>query len=917
MRKAFTLFVSLVFSVILFAQSTMITGTVADTLNKKNLANAVVSLIQSKDSTLYKFTRTDKQGAFRIQGVAPGKYQLLVTYPQFADYTDPIQVNAQPTQSAGKISMTLLSRLMDAVIIRSASAVRIKGDTTEFVADSFRVKEGATVEDLLKKLPGFQVNSKGEITAQGQRVQKVLVDGEEFFGDDPTAATKNLSAKAVDKVQLYDTKSDQQNLTGISSGTEGKTVNIKLKEDQKRGSFGKVEAGTDADRIIEGRLLFNRFVGRKKFSLYGTKSNVSTGSLNWEDRRRLGIDNDFEYDELNGYYFSFNTGDDFSEWSLRGLPNSYAAGGLYIDKWNQEKHGINTSYRFNRLATSNVTDRLEQNLTPDNVFSVATTTHSNGLNQQHAVNAKYEWKMDSLASLKFTSAGLHKNTTTFSGTESATAAEKTDKNTFSNNSRSYDSRRMQLDNQLQYKQMFMKKNRLLIATLRMGVTDDDQTGMFNSEVEYLSGNVRDSLVIQDQLKNNFGNSTTYGGKVSFNEPLSATWNIVTEYSFNKNSSKSSRNSFEKGAGDKYDVRNSLFSNNFELDANAHTGTLYAKYLGRKIRFAAGSGISAITLNLHNVDLLKRSSYRFVNFTPQGSFSYTIRPQSTIGINYRGTTRQPTLDQLQPIRNNEDPLNEYIGNPDLQVGFNHNMSLVYSNYKMLSGRGIWINAGINFTEHAITQASELLPSGKRTYKPVNVEGNHNWYLWSEWNKGEGEKMLNHVAGLEANGGRSVNYLNGLRNQTDFYSGSFRYGVRIQWEDHYHFHVSPKIGYNSSRSSLNKEFQNNYWNYGGTATVEVTVPGKIQIGTNAEFDLKEKVNAFAGNPNVILWQASISRSFFKKNSFKTSFIVNDILNQNRGFTRIINSDRIYQESYQRISQYFLFKLEWSFNQNGTEK
>ena len=191
---------------------------------------------------------------------------LLITYPKFADFADIIEVKIQPETDLGTIPLTLKAKLMDAVIIKSAGAIRIKGDTTEFVADSFKLKDGATVEDLLKRFPGFQVNSKGEITAQGKKVDKVLVDGEEFFGDDPTMATQNITAKAVDKVQVYDTKSDQQNLTGISSGAEGKTVNIKLKEDSKKGSFGKIYAGSDFSNLMDAKGLVQQICWQKENS---------------------------------------------------------------------------------------------------------------------------------------------------------------------------------------------------------------------------------------------------------------------------------------------------------------------------------------------------------------------------------------------------------------------------------------------------------------------------------------------------------------------------------------------------------------------------------------------------------------------------------------------------------------------------
>nr|MBA2562437.1 carboxypeptidase regulatory-like domain-containing protein [Chitinophagaceae bacterium] len=203
------------------AQSVTLKGTIKDTSEKKLLSNAVVSLLQKKDSTLVSFSRSDKEGNFKIEGLVPGKYVMLISYPKFADLADDIELK-NTDLDLGNVPLTQKSLLLKEVIIRTGQAIRIKGDTTEFTADSFVVKEGATVEDLLKKLPGFQVNSKGEITAQGKRVEKVLVDGEEFFGDDPTMATQNLSAKIVDKVQLFDTKTEQQNLTGIQSGNQGK-----------------------------------------------------------------------------------------------------------------------------------------------------------------------------------------------------------------------------------------------------------------------------------------------------------------------------------------------------------------------------------------------------------------------------------------------------------------------------------------------------------------------------------------------------------------------------------------------------------------------------------------------------------------------------------------------------------------------
>jgi hypothetical protein len=917
MRKILPGLLLLLFVQTAFAQPS-VKGKVTDTLGRKDLSNAVVTLLQKKDSSLYKFSRTDKNGQFSFSNVLPGKYVLLITYPKFADFSDPVEIKDQSQNDLGMIPLTLKSKLLDAVVIRSAGAIRIKGDTTEFVADSFHVKEGATVEDLLKKLPGFQVNSKGEITAQGQRVQKVLVDGEEFFGDDPTMATKNLSAKAVDKVQVFDNKTEQQNMTGISTGSEGKTVNIKLKEDQKKGSFGKIEAGSNFDNVTDAKALYNRFIGKKKLSLYGTKSNTSTGSLNWEDKRKLGFEDDFQYDELSGYYFSFGTSDnDFSDWSLRGIPNAYTAGALYITKWNADKQSINGSYRFNRLGTKNVGSKFEQRVVPGNVFYTNTTTTSSGLNQQNAANFRYEWKIDSLASLKFTTAEIFKNTQSFNSTSSKTTNENFSNSTVNNRTNENDTKRWQSDNQLQYRQAFNKKNRLLLATFRYGVTTDDQAGFIYSNVDYLTGSTLDSSRMQDQQKLNTGNSHTLGGKVTFSEPLSTKWALITEYSYNQNKSTSHKNTFDKSTNGKYENLNPVYSNNFDLDAYSNSGSVIARYFFKKFRMAVGSGASSVKLNLHDLDHNKKTSYDFVNLTPQASLNYAIKPQSGLGFNYRGTTRQPTINQLQPIRDNNDPLNEYIGNPDLKVGFNHNLSLFYNSYKVLSGRGIWANASYNKTQHAITQSNTVDLSGKRTYKPVNVEGNSNWNIWTEWNKGEGEKKFNHTARFNANGGRNITIVNGQENRNDYYTLEVEYGIRYESPDKYKIDLSPKINYNNSTSSLNTTLKNNYYGYGGEVEAYLMLPGKIELNTNIDLELRQRIEAFAGNPNIILWNANISRKFFKDKSGKLMFLANDILDNNKGFTRIINSDRLYEERYQRISRYFMLKFEWTFNKMGGQK
>jgi hypothetical protein len=894
---------------VLYAQDHSLRGRLADSTENKKLEHAVISILRKSDSSLVGFTRTDASGTFRFHSREAGDFVMLVSYPRFADYMEAVTI--QGHSDLGAIYLTPKSKLLDEVVIRTGSAIRIKGDTTEFMADSFRVKEGATVEDLLKKLPGFTVNSKGEIVAQGKRVDKVLVDDEEFFGDDPTMATQNISAKAVQKVQVFDTKSEQQNLTGMSNGSEGKTVNIKLKEDAKKGSFGRYHVGTDFSDFLDAKAMFNRFVGKKKFSVYGTKTNINAGSLSWEDRQKLGIENDMEFDELSGFYYSFGGNDDFNDWNLRGLPDAYTAGALYSDKWNADRQGVNLSYRINSLNTTNEGSTFTQNIRPSDLNFTNRFTKKDALNQQHAVNLKYDWKIDSLASIKLVSINTIKTSHTIG--EDLSESLNGERDTLNTSFRTYDNstERKQTDNQLTYKQLFKKKNRTWQTVFRFGVTQDENEGMNETRIRRFINGTFDQADTIDQMKAFDGRSTTLGMKTTFSEPLTEKWSLVLEYAYNDNNSVSRRNTYDKGLNGKYETLVTDFSNNFELDAYSHTGNAIMRFMDKKFRMGFGAGISAVNLRLNNLDELQVSRFNFRNFTPQVQFNFTPKTQTHININYRGTTRQPTINQLQPLRDNTDPLNEYKGNPDLKVGFNHGVSLNFNQYKVLKQSYSFFYFSYNVTRNAITQSNTFDADGKRTYFPVNVNGNRNWFMGGSLEKQAGEKKPGYMFNLNGNGGRNINFVDGERVSTDYYSVTATFGLRFMKPDKYNFSFGPNIGYNSSVSRSVRTNENNYFTYGGRADMDIDLPGKFEIVSSVNADLRERLEAFSTNTNIVLWNAGISKKIFKKDAGKISLIANDILNDNKGFNRTVNTWAVTDDRFQRVSRYFLLRFEWSFN------
>ena len=266
MKGIFTTFSLLVlFSA--FGQSSVIKGTISDTINKKPLINAVITLLSAKDSILQQFTRSDVEGNFKLSAAKKSDYIIMVNYPGFADYMYPLALTTDSIFDLSTLPMTSKKHLLEDVVIRQKiAAIRMRGDTIEYNADSFKVREGASVEEMLKKMPGLQIDKDGKITAQGENVEKVLVDGEEFFGDDPTVATKNLQADAIDKVQVFDKKSDQAAFTGIDDGSKQKTINLTLKDDKKKGYFGKLQAGSDLNENWNNSAMFNKFRAKSKLA---------------------------------------------------------------------------------------------------------------------------------------------------------------------------------------------------------------------------------------------------------------------------------------------------------------------------------------------------------------------------------------------------------------------------------------------------------------------------------------------------------------------------------------------------------------------------------------------------------------------------------------------------------------------------
>jgi hypothetical protein len=387
MRKLtvpFLIFLSFLFSQNLSAQT--LSGKIIDTAGKKDISNAVVALLTPGDSILYKFVRTNTTGRFEIKNARPGKYVLLITHPYYANYIDDITV-PETNLDLKEIPFISKSQLLQEVIVKSGSPIKIKGDTTEYTADSFRVKANANVEELLKKLPGIQVGKDGTIKAMGEKVTKVLVDGEEFFGDDPGIAVKNLRADAVDKVQVFDKKSDQATFTGIDDGVKDKTINLKLKDDKKKGYFGKISGSGGLPSNYNNTAMINAFKAKRKMAAYGIMSNTGQTNLDWEDQNNYGGgmgDNMMIEDNGDVYFFGGGDGEDNYRDGRNGIPRNWNAGLHYSDKFNNNKVSLNTGYKYTKVNSLGTTNTFSKIFLPDTSWNNNSTNTTYSSRTKHA-----------------------------------------------------------------------------------------------------------------------------------------------------------------------------------------------------------------------------------------------------------------------------------------------------------------------------------------------------------------------------------------------------------------------------------------------------------------------------------------------------------------------------------------------------
>ncbi len=901
------------------AQNASIKGTITDTINKKNLTNTVISLLRSKDSILYKFTRSDAGGNFEMKNLQAGDYVLLITHQTYADYVDHLQLTNTSQNDLGKIMMTLTVNLLKEVFVKQQiGAIRLKGDTTEFKADSFKVREGASVEEMLKKLPGIQVDKDGKITAMGEKVEKVLVDGEEFFGDDPTIATRNLQADAVDKVQVYDKKSDQATFTGIDDGQKQKTINLKLKDDKKKGYFGKLDLGGGLNDRWNNSAMINRFRSKLKLSVYGIMSSTGKTGLDWDESNKFGSGTDMEFSDDGGAFFiGNNNGDDLnnSSYEGEGIPKSWSAGLNYSNKFNDGKQSLNGSYRFNKLNSEGQGNTISQSILPDTVFVNKESSNSFKSQQRHSLNGTYEWQLDSTASMKLTASGysgIQNGFSNYTG-ESIDGLGNLVNQSIRNASSAGNNKNLNAN--LLLRKKFTKPGRTLSLNLSELYNANNSDGYLFSVIKtFDKTGITTSNDTTDQRKISNTSAGTFNSKIVYTEPLSKNFFVELNYAFRNSKSDAEKLSYDKSLAGKYDLLNDTFSNHYKFDVLTNTAGIVFKYNGKKIVYGLGTDIARS--NFKQTDLLRDtvSTRNYTNFFPRVNFVYKFNPNSRLSISYNGRTNQPTIQQIQPVADNTNPLLITIGNPALKQEFIHNINFNFNSYKVFSQRGIYMYGSFSTTGNAIVTSTTVDTSNRTVYQYINANGNYSTYAGLGYSIKLKKLDANLNININYNNSRYNNIVNGIKNVTNNSAPGIGFGIGKNKEKKYDFYYYNNFNYNSSASSVNTSIKTQYWTQSHNMSLNVQLPWKFEVNNELDFNIRQKTDLFTQNNNVFLWNAYIGRKILKNDKGIIKFNAYDILDQNKGYSRDISNNVLQESNYQTIKRYFLLSFVWNFSKNA---
>lgn len=900
------------------SQTMSVKGTVYDSTGTIKLKNAMVMAVRVSDSILLDHVRTDADGKFEIGGFEVDTFALTIEFPGHDEKTYYIFGHADNYDiTIPSVVLPSKSQELDEVVIYAyKDPIYYKGDTLVYVADSFQVAEGAVVEDLLKKLPGITVDKDGKITSAGREISQVLVDGDEFFGTDPTIATKNLGADGIAEVQVYEKENDE----GIGGDDEKiQVLDLKLKDDAKKGYFGRASGASDfaltpvdgeigTNPFYEGELLLNKFKGSQKISVFALGSNTPRSNFGWGDMNKFGLEN-----ESGGG----NRWDPRAQGNTSGIPQTLKAGVYYSDKLGEKKRtkiGFNYSYYNDRLEAISASE--SQYLLTDTTYYTDDSTRNYTYNQSHRINFNLESDLDSLTTIQI------KPSFTIDG---GTAEE-------SNYSSFFDTQRNQtlgtaIENTTESNgytvggfaritRRFMKPKRELELRYDISGENNTSTGSLDSRTQFFSAFLPNDTTLQSKENDN-GNMNHFG-TLTYIEPLSKKLRLEFEYLYQYGTANLDKSTFDRDpVTDQYTLFNPFFSNIFDTKRQQNRGGLRLIFNVPKHELSVGARYRNIAIENVNQITDTTISQNINNFLPRISYNFKPSMSKRVRVSYETSSSAPSISDLAPVPDNTNPNRIQIGNPDLRPNYVHSFNAFFNTWNALSGKFLWAGTNVMVTDDAFSTETYYDQFGRTVSKTINVDGNMSAFIFSGAGFSFFGRKLEFRPQINGSYFRYKTIITGQDNVTDNYAFTPSLDVVVRLlGDSLEFNLNGSYSFNNAVSSLNNTATPySTENYGGD--MQWRLKGGWKLGLEGRYTKNSLPGDGFFNTDFFVLNAEITKFLLKTQNLQVSLLGNDILNQNINARREINGNIITDYRTTIISRYFLLKVTYRFNNRKTKE
>lgn len=901
--------------------------------SKEPAAQATIQLLSLPDSTYTVGVASSENGYFKLPKVKAGKYVMKISYIGFKTKLVPLQLtSAVPEKNVGTVTLESDAiMLAEAVVTAEAPQVQVVEDTLVYNSTAYRTPEGAMLEELVKKLPGAEIDDDGNVKINGKDLKKIMVDGKEFFGGDVKTGLKNLPVDMIDKLKTYDKKSDLARITGIDDGEEETVLDLTVKKGMNQGWFGNADAAYGTEDRYLGRLMLNRFVDNTQFSLIGSANNVN-------DQGFSGGGGGPRWRRNNGLTATKTLGVNFATQS----PKLELGGSARYN------------YRDADIISTNSSERFLQN--------GSSYSNSNSINGNRNVdfNADFrlEWKPDSMTNIIFRPNISYGTTDNSSRSESGTFNADpynlvADPNAFLNfdeltddplkdirvnatNSASLGkSKSLSANGTLQVNRKLNNRGRNITFWGNFGYGDKDNDQYTQSETRYyqiLNALGGDSVLYRNQYITTPTHNYNYSAQLTYSEPIARATFLQFRYRFQYKYSESDKTTFDLLNFPDWEIGGPLPSGYEQHPVDSlgkyaeyryynHDASVSLRFIREKYQLSAGVSFQP----QHSVLSYKRGDYMIdttrnvFNFSPNIDFRYRFSKVSQLRFIYRGRSGQPGMEDLLPIVDNSNPLNIRVGNPGLKPSFTHNMRLFYNTYNAEKQRGIMTHASFSTTQNSISNSTVYNEqTGGRITTPKNINGNWSAFGMFGFNTALKNKKFTINSFSHVNYNNNVAYLYNQETKRDDKNTTTGLTLRERLNgayrnDWFEFGVNGSIDYSVERSKLRPENNQEPYTFSYGALTNITMPWKMTLSTNITNQSRRGYTDTSMNRNELIWNAQLSQSLLK-GAATISFEMYDILKQQSNISRSLTADARSVSSYNGINSYCMLHFIYRLNVFG---